>query len=160
MKPKKYDSATAFRRALEDRLKEIARGDPLLEPLEKMEGKDWLHFAGIPRTSLRAISPEQHFAEKIHAYTLPRQNPNSRVRDLVDMVLLIQSEKLVKYRTADAIRVTFQRRNTHPRPEVLAAPPKEWAKPYAAMAKECKLSEDMDHAFATVKSFLDGLQNE
>jgi len=34
------------------------------------------------------IPSEQQFAEKLHAYTLPRSNSNSRVKDLVDLALL------------------------------------------------------------------------
>ena len=32
------------------------------------------------------ITREQQFAEKTHAYTLPRSVANSRVKDLVDLV--------------------------------------------------------------------------
>jgi hypothetical protein len=31
---------------------------------------------------VQLIAREQQFAEKIHAYTLPRNTPNSRVKDL------------------------------------------------------------------------------
>jgi hypothetical protein len=64
---------------------DIAAGDVLVEPVERFSARDWLDFAGIARPVIQAISAEQHFAEKLHAYTLPRQNPNSRVRDLLDM---------------------------------------------------------------------------
>jgi hypothetical protein len=41
------------------------------------------------------IPRDQQFTEKLHAYTLPRQGAvNARLRDLVDMVLLIQSATL------------------------------------------------------------------
>ena len=42
------------------------------------------------------IGREQQFAEKLHAYTLPRNSANSRVKDLVDMALLIGSGGLDK----------------------------------------------------------------
>jgi hypothetical protein len=42
------------------------------------------------------IAREQQFAEKIHAYTLPRNAANSRVKDLVDLALLIGSGGLDK----------------------------------------------------------------
>jgi len=64
------------------------------------------------------IPREQQFAEKLHAYTLPRQGAtNTRVRDLVDMVLLIHSATLDRDRVTEAIRVTFERRKTHPLPK-------------------------------------------
>jgi hypothetical protein len=60
-----------------------------MEPLEVIEGRDWLGwFAGIARPSLYMIPCEQQFAENLHTYTLPRKGvANTRVRDLVDMVL-------------------------------------------------------------------------
>lgn len=68
---------------------DIGVGDIVMEPAEIFHLRDWLAFAQISSATVTAISGEQQFAEKVHAYTLPRiQNPNSRVRDLVDMVLL------------------------------------------------------------------------
>jgi hypothetical protein len=56
-----------------------------------------LAFADIASLKIPVISVEQHFAEKIHAYTLPRVSGfNSRVKDLVDLVLLIQEGKIKK----------------------------------------------------------------
>jgi hypothetical protein len=37
-------------------------------PTELIEGRDWLGFAGIAPSQLIAISKEQQFAEKLHAY--------------------------------------------------------------------------------------------
>jgi hypothetical protein len=62
------------------------------------------------------IPQEQQFAEKLRAYTLPRRTPNSRAKDLIDLLLLIRSGKLAKKRIAEAARVTFERRMiSHPR---------------------------------------------
>ena len=89
---------------------DVGIGDAVMEPLEVIEGRDWLGFAGITSPSLYMIPREQQFAEKLHAYTLPRQGAvNSRVRDLVDMVLLIQSGTLVKSKVSEAVCVTFDR---------------------------------------------------
>src|SRR5258708_5213730 len=91
---------------------DVGIGDAVMEPLEVIEGRDWLGFAGIASPSLYMIPREQQFAEKIHAYTLPRQGAaNTRVRDLVHMVLLIESVTLARNKVAEAIRVTFERRH-------------------------------------------------
>jgi hypothetical protein len=71
---------------------DLGVGDEVLEPLERVEGEDWLGFAGIPAVVVPALSVEQHWAEKFHAYTRPRETPNSRVRDLVDLVLILEHE--------------------------------------------------------------------
>jgi hypothetical protein len=129
--------------------------DAVMEPLEVIEGRDWLGFAGIASPSLYMIPREQQFAEKLHAYTLPRHGSvNSRVRDLVDMVLLIHSGTLAKAKVAEAIRLTFDRRGTHALPKSLPKPPSDWKKPYDALAKECGLPGAVDGAFAILDVYL------
>lgn len=110
---------------------DIGAGDVVMAPFDKTEGRDWLKFAGIPVGKFPTISKEQHFAEKVHAYTLPRPSTNSRVRDMVDMVLLITSS-----------------------PDALQAPPAEWKQPYTNLARQCGLSEDLDEAFRVVTEYL------
>jgi hypothetical protein len=133
---------------------DVGIGDVVMEPLEVIKGRDWLGFAGIASPSLYMIPREQQFAEKLHAYTLPRSGPaNSRVRDLVDMVLLIQSGTLQNDNVHEAIRVTFDRRKTHSLPNVLPAPPAEWERPYQGLALECGLSGLVENAFAVLRSF-------
>jgi hypothetical protein len=134
---------------------DVGIGDVVMEPLEVIEGRDWLGFAGIKSPSLYMIPREQQFAEKLHAYTLPRQGAaNTRVRDLVDMVLLIQSDTLVKAKVAEAIRVTFDRRGTHGVPHMLPPPPTDWQKPYDSLAKDCQLTGGIGKAFGTLNSYL------
>jgi hypothetical protein len=127
----------------------------VMEPLEVIEGRDWLGFAGIASPSLYMIPREQQFAEKLHAYTLPRRGAaNTRVRDLVDMVLLIQSATLDRDRVTEAIRVTFERRETHALPNVLQMPPADWKKPYDALAKECGLPGTIDDAYTILDRYV------
>jgi hypothetical protein len=73
---------------------DVGIGDVILEPFEILTTRDWLAFAEISSPSITMIAREQQFAEKIHAYTVPRSTPNSRVRDLVDLHLLIASGSL------------------------------------------------------------------
>ena len=132
---------------------DIALGDILIEPLKKIKSRDWLSFSHIPAGVYVAIAEEQQFAEKIHAYTLPRQKPNSRVRDLVDMHLLIRSELMDGKKTKDMILGTFKRRKTHPVPSILPAPVPAWKEPFQALAKECGLNEDIEKSFSTVTAY-------
>jgi len=134
---------------------DVGIGDVVMEPLEVIEGRDWLGFAGIASPSLYIIPREQQFAEKLHAYTLPRKGAaNTRVRDLVDMVLLIQSGTLDKAQVGEAIRLTFDRRGSHTLPKALPKPPSDWNKPYDGLAKECGLSGTVDEAFAILDEYL------
>ena len=116
---------------------DVGIGDAVMEPLEVIEGRDWLGFAGIASPSLYMIPREQQFAEKLHAYTLPRQgaanspragpgghgsvdsfrHPWSRPRLLKQSVSRLIAEGLTpcrpataaSYRLAEAVRCACQR---------------------------------------------------
>lgn len=134
---------------------DVSSGDVLREPYEQLQGRDWLAFAGIHTIAVPAISPEEQFAEKLHAYTLPRPaRPNTRVKDLMDLCLLIEQGSPDRPRLAASIRDTFKRRKTHPVPAILPVPPPAWSKPFAEMAKECGLPEDIAPHFTAVHAFL------
>jgi hypothetical protein len=132
-------------------------GDVVIYPLEIIETRDWLAFAGIENPRVQLIDPEQQFAEKVHAYTLPRNHPNSRVKDLVDMALLISDSGLDRQRLLEALRLTFQRRKTHALPTLLEAPPSTWAVPFESLAKECGLESDILAVFERVSEFYVGM---
>jgi len=132
---------------------DVAAGDPVLAPLEQVQGRDWLGFAGIPALSVAMISKEQQFAEKLHAYTLPRSgSSNSRVRDLLDMLLLIHAG-LDPAQTRKAIASIFDRRDTHAPPDQFPSPPESWATPFAALAEECRVNASVDSAVEQVGRF-------
>lgn len=133
---------------------DVGVGDVIIEPLETIECRQWLQFAGIGSPRVAMITREQHFAEKLHAYTLPRFTPNTRVKDLVDMALLIQSQDLDSEKTADALLLTFGRRKTHPVPVELPTPPDNWQTRFSALATECHLAPDMNEAWNRIQSFL------
>jgi hypothetical protein len=129
-------------------------GDVVMQPLETIICRDWLGFAGIESARVRMIAREQQFAEKIHAYTLPRNAANSRVKDLVDLALLIRSGGMDKQRILDALRLTFERRGTHDLPGDLVPPPADWQIPFQALVEECGLPTDIAAVFAGVQEYL------
>lgn len=118
---------------------DVAFGDPILGEPEIIVAKDILGFAGILPPTLRVYPVETHIAEKLHAYTMPRTRPNSRVKDLPDLALIATTRPLEASRLRAAIDQTFAFRNTHAVPEYLPAPPESWEAPYAATAKEDQL---------------------
>lgn len=128
-------------------------GDVVMRPLETIVCRDWLRFAGIESSRVLMIAREQQFAEKIHAYTLPRNAANSRVKDLVDLALLIGSG-LDKRRILEALRLTFDRRGTHDLAS-LVPPPADWQIPFQALAEECGIATDVAAVFATVQEFVE-----
>jgi hypothetical protein len=128
-----------------------------MEPLETVQCREWLEFAGIKSPQVRMIPREQQFAEKLHAYTLPRSSANSRVKDLVDLTLLIESGGLATERIQEAVHVTFQRRGTHVLPSVLLPPPPDWRKRFEALAEECRLPKAMEAVFADVRAYIEAV---
>ncbi len=130
-------------------------GDAVIQPVEIIECRDWLSFAGIAAPQVQMISREQQFAEKLHAYTLPRSSTNSRVKDLIDLALLIRSGGLSPTQAADALHLTFQRRRTHELPALLVEPPQDWERRFLALAEECQLEGDMDTVFNSVDEFFE-----
>ncbi len=133
---------------------DVSSGDVLREPYEMLEGRDWFGFAGLPRARVPAVSPEEQFAEKLHAYTLPRTGrENTRVKDLIDLILLIERAKLDANRIGRSIQETFERRNTHSIPTALAPPPDSWSERFSEMAEECGLDADIHKHFAAVEQF-------
>lgn len=133
---------------------DVGIGDVVLDPLEQIKTRDWFGFAEIPPVSVPMIQREQQFAEKLHAYTIPRAGTvNSRVRDLIDMILLIQSGTLDATVTTEALRSTFDRRGTHPVPTTLDPPPSDWHAPFERLADECRLDHSVTKAFAELLQF-------
>jgi predicted nucleotidyltransferase component of viral defense system len=138
---------------------DVSTGDVLGEPYEPLSGRDWLGFAGVASVLFQAVSPEEQFAEKLHAYTLPRAGrENTRVKDLVDLVLLICRTRMDAARLPKAIHETFQRRKTHRIPPSLISPPASWSKPFSEMAIECGLAPDMEEQFAVLAQFFSSLR--
>lgn len=133
---------------------DVGLEDKLLGDLEGLKAEDWLGFADIPAPVFPVISREQQFAEKIHAYTKQRKDrENTRVRDLVDMVLLMDNAGLDKKKVQKAMEKTFQNRKSHPLPSQLQAPPTSWEGPFAEMAAECGLDHTLLSAFAKIEKY-------
>jgi hypothetical protein len=134
---------------------DVAVGDVLLEPLRVTTGEDWFGFAGIEASPLTTTSLEQQFAEKLHAYTMPRagMRDNSRVKDLIDMILLLETGQLEPEGVTAAVLATFSHRDTHPIPERLPDPPVSWRKPYATMAATCHIDTSIDAAANHIRDY-------
>lgn len=102
---------------------DVAFGDPMLGEPEVLVADDALAFAGIAPPTLRVYPVETHVAEKLHAYTMPRARPNSRVKDLPDLALIATAGPVEAGRLRAAIDQTFDFRGTHAVPGSLTAPP-------------------------------------
>lgn len=103
---------------------DIAFGEPMIHQAELVESTtNELDFIGLRPIKIPVYPVETHIAEKLHAYTLPRLRPNSRVKDLPDIALLAQSQSIPSHDLQTAMTQTFEFRNTHPLPPRLHLPP-------------------------------------
>lgn len=135
---------------------DVAFGDPILGDPELIRGDDLLSFAGIAAPELLVYPVETHVAEKLHAYTLPRATPSTRVKDLPDLALLGQIGPRDAQRLRAALAQTFGFRATHPAPPRLPDPPPDWTEPYAAIAEEDALPwTTLADVLAAARGFLE-----
>jgi hypothetical protein len=130
--------------------------DPLGWDPDLVRGSDLLAFAGIAPVEVPVIPLEQQVAEKVHAYTRSYgSQPSSRVRDLVDLVLIGRSVTLDGTRLRAALRGTFEGRRQHPVPGSLPRPPASWAVAYRKLATEVGLAPDLADGHRAAAALLD-----
>ena len=134
---------------------DIGIGDAVISKEEWKTSEDMLGFAGIEPARVAILPVEQHFAEKIHAYSYPREKrPFSRIRDLVDLILLIEQGLPGEDTVVSAIEATFTRRGTHEIPKSLEIPPATLAGTYADMAQDCGVGKkSMEEAFSFLEEY-------
>ncbi|MDD9970181.1 MAG: nucleotidyl transferase AbiEii/AbiGii toxin family protein [Myxococcales bacterium] len=135
---------------------DVAFGDPVVGEPELATAKDTLGFAGIAPPTVRLYPIATHVAEKLHAYTMPRRRPNTRVKDLPDLALLAGITRLDADQLRTALAQTFSFRKTHPLPPSLPDPNPAWQMPYVSMAKTDQLTWlTLEEVTAAAKAFLD-----
>ena len=135
-------------------------GDAVITEPEWITGHELLSFAGISPARIAVLPLEQQFAEKIHAYTLPRDRINSRTRDLIDLVLMIDQGLLHVEQVIPALRATFERRATHSLPHKLEPPPESWREPYSALAADYNIrANTIETAYEHISAYWNQLGN-
>jgi predicted nucleotidyltransferase component of viral defense system len=137
---------------------DVAFDDPLTEPGDVIVAHDSLAFASVSPPRFVVYPIETQIAEKLHAYTMPRARPNTRVKDLPDIALLATARELDASRVRAALERTFEYRATHPVPVSVPEPPAEWSPIYEALAREDRLPwASLDEVHGAVRAFLDPL---
>lgn len=125
---------------------------------DRVRTSDFLSFAGIEPLELPAIPLAQHLAEKVHAYTRSygtTGRPSTRPKDLIDILLIADSQALKAAAVREALMYTFETRARQALPGSLPAPPPEWAPDYGRLAEEVGLDSDLTAAFDRAAAFLD-----
>lgn len=126
---------------------DVAFSESSLSSIEPLFVPSSLEFAEVAVPQLPVVALEQHVAEKLHAYTGtygPDGRRSTRVKDLVDLVLIAELAELDAKRLSRALATTFEQRAGQSLPDTLPVPPQSWARPYAEMAGEVGIATDID----------------
>lgn len=135
---------------------DVGIGDPVVEPPDLLAVTGLLEFADLPPTMMPCYPLTQHIAEKLHAFTQPRgDRENSRVKDLVDLILISEEYEIPFESLSRAVDATFSKRLSHPQPAILPDPPLSWAAEYRRMAVDLRAgAATLAEANQRVREFL------
>lgn len=135
---------------------DVAFAEPMVGQSEFVAGADFLGFAGVEAPRLRVYPLETHLTEKVHAYTMHRSRPNSRVKDLPDIALLGRVRVVDSAVLRLALEETFAHRAVHPLPAALPDPPSTWDTAYARLASRDHLPwTHLDAVLAAARAFVE-----
>ncbi len=144
-------------RRFEDVIIDVGFGDPVILSPEVLQGPDLLSFANIDPVMVPTLPLAQHIAEKVHAYTRTygSQRSSTRVKDLVDLVLIQAHSDFQASTLRAALNETFNVRGSHPLPDRLPPPPPFWTTAYRNLAVDVGIPRDIAEGFGLVARFLD-----
>jgi hypothetical protein len=136
---------------------DVGFGDVVVGVPEELIGEGMLRFAGVGPATVRAVPREVQFAEKIHAMTYPWPDRQStRVKDLVDILVLIERGRMDAGLLRAAVQATFARRATHAVPIEVARVPDSWSAEFGALANEAGVGLDgIGAAMLTLRAYWD-----
>lgn len=117
-----------------------------------------LDFAGIPARSIQIVDVNRHAAEKLHAMLRTfGDRENSRVRDLVDVVLLVEHDLLTTEAVAFAVRQVWAERDGAEPPATPGPLPESWPVRYESLAEDYEL---VAQTFGAAQAVVDRLWTE
>lgn len=148
------DSSLGGRTFAQVRVDVVLRSDELAAT-ERVTLPGALSFAGIPPRTIESVDRRQHFAEKLHALTRDYgKRPNTRVKDLVDLVLLIEDGLEPDGSLHAVVAHVFATRGTHSVPGQIPDPPPAWVAEYPKVALTGDLAQtELSSALELLRSF-------
>lgn len=137
---------------------DISVADALVVAPETKTGDDVLTFIGIAPLAHKIYPQEAHVAEKLHAWSLPRDKPNSRVKDFIDIGLLAANEQFEFDALHQPVEATFTFRDTHPTPQSIPECPPSWETQFEKIRDRDRLKwSSFDELKSLVSRFIEPL---
>ncbi len=121
---------------------DVSSQDAVVGKLERHPSDPLVVAIGFPASWFPVYPIAQQFAEKLHAFTMPRGQENTRVKDLADMIWFVERYSFASAALIDAGVATFDRRGDHPWPPKIPTVPDSWSRPYGALRKEMGLDPE------------------
>lgn len=153
-------TATVAGRQFDVVLVDVGSSDPLPTYVETLRAPGLLEFAEIEPAQIPSVPLEQHLAEKLHAFTRgygASESASSRVKDLVDIVLISEIGRLDGARTRTSLDATFDGRRTHELPAELPPEQPAWRSQFARIAADVGYEGSLGDAVAAARRFVDPL---
>jgi predicted nucleotidyltransferase component of viral defense system len=115
-----------------------------------------LTAVGLDSIEVLLVPLERQVAEKLHAFTRTyKGGGTTRGRDLVDLMLVLQNERVNPIILKEAIRRVFDQRATHAVPDRLPPAPRELAVSYRREAERAGLATSLDEVHRRLGAGLD-----
>ena len=135
------------------RLDVVARSEEIAGAIGTIEVRPPILAERLSSTAMPAVDISQHAAEKFHAMarTYAGDRPSSRVKDLIDVVLLVEAGLLPHPDLPGRIQTVWRVRDGKSPPAELPDFPASWSGDFAAMAAELDLDVDYSTARSTAE---------
>ena len=115
-----------------------------------------LRALGLEPIDVLLVPLERQVAEKLHAFTRSyKGGGTTRGRDLVDLMLVLQHDRVDAAALQDAIRRVFGRRATHAVPDRLPSPPRDLALSFRREAERVGIVSNLDDVHQLLGAWLD-----
>ena len=135
---------------------DVGTGDNVVDPIEYLAPPQLLSFAEIAAEPFPCYPITQHIAEKLHAMLQSRAVENSRVKDLIDVLLLAEMQTSIEATRLRAATVAVFDARKHVVPTHLNSFPRSWERQFRRMATEIDLAyKDLEEATKAVRLFID-----
>lgn len=135
------------------RLDVVPRPAEIAGGVEKLVVPPALAGTRMTAVAISAVDVAQHAAEKAHAYArvYAYERSSTRVKDLVDLVLMVEAGLLDAAAWGRRLGHVYRVRDAAVPPKALVEPPPSWGAPYAALAAELRLgARDLAAAYELV----------
>jgi hypothetical protein len=130
--------------------------DILIDKPKPLLVSGFLSFAGIKPVKILCYSLTQQISEKFHALTKNYQRGDvSRVKDLIDVLLIASKQSFTSRALRESIRLTFKHRATHAIP--LSSPKivKSYSKDFLRLSVQIGLKQkSLDEGNLALENFL------